>query len=394
MKKAAFAIVELSLLLSSVVPACADLAQVHDFPQNETERIIADYLDFMIVCEKRTSTKCAAYDIGLEFCEEPNWARLQKTRLALHTAGRELARYSSPGYADRAQKLVEEIRFLAPMEFIEPAVISQTVYIDNTNVQAEWDSLIADWNMAFYTENRLSWLKQEVEVFKLGMEIEASVNMTYLNALLLMLPDTGQALYEEALSFFPHASTYAKTWLDTPQAAGERVAQLLSAYPADDLSFLLTKFQAIAYDRTGGTNEDTTLFFEDAPLLIPFPSDDAFKRAEFRYLTAENTRISSMADMDQASGELYVQWSADPDQFDAYIALLASMRIEPLKITEESEKKTLLYHGYSEKPFMLFYDDGLAGVLFTENSADFAPLTYCAQCIQQKLKIHQGGKTP
>lgn len=124
MKKAAFAIVALALFLSSVVPACADLAQVHDFPQNETEQIIADYLDFMIVCEKRTSTKCAAYDIGLEFCEKPNWARLQKTRLALHTARRELARYSSPGYADRAQKLVEEIRFLDPMEFIEAAVIS------------------------------------------------------------------------------------------------------------------------------------------------------------------------------------------------------------------------------------------------------------------------------
>lgn len=394
MKKIAFAIVALALLLSSVVPACADLAQVHDFPQNEAEQIIADYLDFMIVCEKRTSTQCAAYDIGLEFCEEPSWARLQKTRLALHTARRELTRYFSPGYADMAQKLVEEIRFLEPMEFIDAAAVSQTVYVDNLSIQAEWDSLIADWNMAFYTKERLSWLKQEVETVKLCAEIEASVNMTYLNALLLMLPDTGQVLYEEALSFFPYASTYVQTWLNTPQAVGEQVAQLLSAYPTDDLLFLLTKFQAIAYDRTGGTSKGHALFFDDAPLLIPFPSDDEFKQAEFRYLTTEDTRISSMAEMDQASGDLYVQWRADQDQFDAYTALLASMRIEPLKITKEGEKKTLLYHGYSEKPFMLFYDDGLAGVLFTENSADFAPLAYCAQCIQQKIKTSQGGKTP
>ena len=228
-----------------------------------------------------------------------------------------------------------------------------------------------------FTDKDVSILQAEIEAKLTDVQLASAIDMVMLNDMLTNLSD-GQSMYAQAQTQYPYLAQYPLTWCASTQEAEALANELMDQEfeNLDAMNLALTQSTARLYDIQGGTDAAAYIFYAGAPLMIPIPQTDEFEDAAYFDVDAEGHLILSVNG--NAAENRYVEWSSDREQFDSYVALLASFDILPVKTSEKEGKQTLLYYGQNDNPFALIYqEDGLASAMFYPGSAAFAPLAYC-----------------
>lgn len=374
MKKTCLLLLLVLCLFSASAQAQRSLSDLKNTPQDDRERVISAYLGYLDAQEITVRAKSIAYQTTLDFCDMPTWSKYEHACSIMNAAVLEISLQDEP----EAVSFTPEQIANADMESTELAETNLSTWSSNrVQTVIALKSQLQDLRYFSFTDQDVAVLQAEIEARLLDMQLASAIDMVMLNDMLTNLSD-GQSMYAQAQTQYPYLAQYPLTWCASTQEAEALANDLMDQEfeNLDEMNLALTQSTARLYDIQGGTDAAAYIFYAGAPLMIPIPQTDEFEDAAYFDVDAEGHLILSVNG--NAAENRYVEWSSDREQFDSYVALLASLDILPVKTSEKEGKQTLLYYGQNDNLFGLTYEaDGIASVMFYPGSAAFAPLAYC-----------------
>ena len=374
MKKTYMLLLLVLCLFGASAQAQRSLSDLKNTPQNDRERVISAYLGYLDAQEITVRAESVAYQAALDFCDAPTWAKLEYACSVMNAAVLEIGLQDKP----EAVSFTPEQIANADMELTE--IVETDLSAWNSNREQTIIALKSqsqDVRYLSFTDKDVSILQAEIEAKLTDVQLASAIDMVMLNDMLIPLDD-GQSLYAQAQTQYPYLSQYPLTWYASSEETEALADDLMDQEfeNLDAMNLALTQSTAQLYDIQGGTDDSTPILYADAPLLIPVPQLDEFEDASYFDVDADGNLILSVNG--NAVETRYVEWSSDQAQFEAYVALLASLDVLPVDTSEEEDSQMLLYYGKNDNLFALTYEEeGVASVLFKSGSAAFAPLAYC-----------------
>ena len=383
MKKTCTLFLLVLCLFGASAQAQRSLSDLKNAPQDDRELVISAYLGYLDAQEITVRAESVAYQAALDFCNAPTWAKLEYACSIMNAAVLEIGLQDEP----EAVSFTPEQIANADMELTELVETDLSTWNSNrAQTMIALKSRSQDVRYLSFTDKDVSILQAEIEAKLTDVQLASAIDMVMLNDMLTNLSD-GQSMYAQAQTQYPYLAQYPLTWCASTQEAEALANELMDQEfeNLDAMNLALTQSTARLYDIQGGTDAAAYIFYAGAPLMIPIPQTDEFEDAAYFDVDAEGHLILSVNG--NAAENRYVEWSSDREQFDSYVALLASFDILPVKTSEKEGKQTLLYYGQNDNPFALIYqEDGLASAMFYPGSAAFAPLAYCQAVRAQEAK--------
>ena len=373
--KKTFVLLAIVLCMFSVsAQAQRSLSDLRSAPQDDREQVVAAYLGYLDAQEITVHAKSVAYQAALDFCNAPTWEKFEHACTVMNAAMLEISLQNAPEAVSFTPEQIANAN-MGGMEIAETDLLAWSGNRVQTVIALKSKSL--DLRYSVFNDKDIAALQANIETELTDLQLASAIDMVILNDMLTNFDD-GQSMYAEAQAQYPSLSQYPLTWCGSDEEAEELANDLmdLEFENLDAMNIALTQSTARLYDVSGGTDDSTPILYADAPLLIPIPQTEEFEEATYFDIDADGHLILSATG--NAAENRYVEWACNQEQFDSYVALLASLDILPVKESEQEDHRTLLYYGQNDNLFGLTYEeDGMASVMFYPHSAAFAPLTYC-----------------